>query len=724
MLQVDYEISRKERDGEWRVFHPPLKEIQSNAIYLEAPNAKGKSSLLNILAIGMYGHELKESDSRISPTLKSNIDYMMQREDQRFTFTIKFSSKDGKIQLISSKESPDCNDITIREVTNGQEKILPFQIFKDLYYLVYDIPEDPLNRLKEIIVEVGHQQSRYKNKVSDFKRYLEEIKEQLASSRDENKIREFKIAIEENTAKMEDLEVEIDEINTEIQVVKLYYALRGFRNNAKLALSFGDSLSRKEEKLKKAERVEKRHSNAYFNKKESVENLIDLINQLISKLTVNLENIFIESKDMRSRIKKIQQIDLLQTIDTHKLDFVVKKGIKEELDYFNREINTYIDKREIKEAGRKGNFFKEILKTLETYQGIDISIPGTGRSIEELIGLIQLEYDKNKGKVAIYNKLNECKEISSQISKKLDKLPDELSSLKILFEQQKDTSEKAPNLYNTIDRDIDELSHEFGKVFEKTNKYSKIAEEYGFDVHGMGDAGIEKEIQQIISENKQYLTIFQQDEEKISKTLERRNKVVTKKNEEAKRLQEMISQLSQRVSEFESRQKHKYDAYTSEIDDIGNLADSLEYDLISYGKILNKINYGEALKTPEEIKYNDQISRYLALKIPEFPYIDDFIRPEKIDFTCMKIYTDTGREIDMRDISTGQAMSMYIQAILNRPSDDDRRLIVIFDEASTMDSNSFQPIKKTLERLVNENKLIFAVFARAIDGEMKLTKIV
>nr|WP_301002707.1 AAA family ATPase [Methanoculleus sp.] len=720
-MQVDYEISRKEGESKELTFHPDdaLKKIGGNAVYLEAPNAKGKSSLLNILAIAMYGHKLEKSDSRISPTLKSNIEYMMQRDDQKFAFDVRFSSKDESIQLVSSKSNPNNNDIIIREINNGHERVLPFQVFKDEYYLVYDIPENPLNRLREIIAEVEHQQERYKKKVSDFKNYLEEIKEELARSRDENAIHALKTNIANYSGEIESLNARIKEIDEKVSIIEPFHALREFVTYAKLSVSLTDRIKRKETEFKKFEKTKKRHSTVYSNKKQEIERMIDSTVQQISILSTKLGNIFIESGDMRLHIEELQGINFYRALDTYRLD----PAINGELKYILEEINRYQERKEIKEAGQKGAFFEDILEILENYRGIDISIPGTDKSIEDLIKVIRTEYDKNKDFVDIYSQLNNCGLIVSQVRQTLTRLPKQLESLKIAFHKQKEMSEAAPEPQN-IDDEIGEMAHVLADAANKVDKYTQIAEKYGYDVNNMDETTIQGKMQQVVEKNNQYLAIFQQDEAKISKILEECSNSVTRLTGEISLTQQKKLQYEQRLSDLENREKHKYDAYVSQIEEISSIVDSLEYDLIHYNKILDKIDNGEKLEEDLEIRYNDLVSQYLALKIPEFPYIDEFVKPKMIDFTRKKIYIDSGREIDMKDISTGQAMSMYIQAILNRPLDDRRKLIVIFDEASTMDSNSFQPIKRTLEHLIEKNKLIFAMFARAVDGDMKLTKIV
>ena len=159
MLNIDYELKRQEGAGHERKFHVDegLKTINSNAVYIEAPNAKGKSTFLNIIAIAFYGDRLEETDSRISQSLRSDIEYINTRENQNYTFKVAITSKDGSIQLISTKDNPNSDDIEVKEIINGKEKYLPVSTFKDEYFLIYDIPEDPLNRITEILSGVKYQ---------------------------------------------------------------------------------------------------------------------------------------------------------------------------------------------------------------------------------------------------------------------------------------------------------------------------------------------------------------------------------------------------------------------------------------------------------------------------------------------------------------------------------------------------------------------------------------
>ena len=280
---------------------------------------------------------------------------MMQREDQAFTFDVRFSSKNGAIQLISIKNNPKSNDIVIQEINNGKSRVLPFQVFRDEYYLVYDIPENPLNRLKEILIEVDDQQDRYKKKVSGFKEYLEEIKKQLARSRDENAIQDLKLTITSHTMNIEELEANINKVSEEIKIIEPFYALRGFVQAAKTSASLTDTIERKGKEIKKFEKSKKRQNTVYSKKKRDLERMIGSVGQQMTQLSIQLENIFIESGDMKLHVEDFQNIEFYRAIETYK----VNPAINKELEYFTTEINRYKERKEVRGSReKKGNFLK------------------------------------------------------------------------------------------------------------------------------------------------------------------------------------------------------------------------------------------------------------------------------------------------------------------------------------------------------------------------------
>ncbi|NLC92735.1 MAG: AAA family ATPase [Treponema sp.] len=312
MLEIEYELIRQEGNGHERIFHTDdkLKKIEGNATYIKAPNARGKSTLLNILALSLYGDRLDESDSRISESLRSDIEYLSSRKNQICTFNVKFTSKDGKIELISTKKNAISNDIEVKEIINGKERYLPFHKFREEYFLVYDIPEDPLNRIPEILSEVKNQQYRYHKKIQDFIRYLGEIKSEIANSRDEDEIIRTKTSISEYEDKKLNFKRSIDEIREQIRILESFLALREFERYVEFSFSLNESIENKGKIKSNRKKTAKTFNTRYENKRKHIKGKIDKIKMNISDLTYNLNNLFFK-RDSREIEPHVEYLKIL-----------------------------------------------------------------------------------------------------------------------------------------------------------------------------------------------------------------------------------------------------------------------------------------------------------------------------------------------------------------------------------------------------------------------------
>lgn len=721
MLEMDYEIKRQEGTGYERIFHvdEKLKTIKSNAVYIKAPNARGKSTFLNILAIALYGNRLDESDSRISISLRNDIKYMIERENQKYTFNVTIFSKDGSVQLISTKKNPISNDIMVKEIIDGKERLLPFQTFKDEYFLIYDIPEDPLNRITEILSDVKNQQIRYKNKVAEFKKYLGEIKQEIALSRNADEIESKKNQIIKFEILVEQFKKELATRNDKIRIIESYLALREFKNYTNLSLSYGDNIDRKSQKKKKHQTTVKTFRTRYENKKDEINNKIFEIESVILEVISKIDNLFIDRNydEIKKHIKAIKNINLCT-------NFEINKNIFLEINYFRKIIDDYLNDKQIKESGKLGSFYQEIINIFEQYTYIDVFLPGIEKSIKELILLLKEEYKKNSKQKLIFDTLNDCNKKFGDLLNELEKMPKELQTLKMLYNKKGELSSiKIED--EQLDSQIDDLGNKLDTALEKVEKYKKMALKHGISIDKSPNLDKIDELKdEIFKQNKQFVQIFQFDEKSILAEIISIEKEIDEYKKKLSDQENIIRQYRQKLSDLESRKPHKYQNYSHKIDDLSNIVDTLERNLIEYEGIIQKIANGSKLTSEIENKYNEEISLYFAKKIPEFPYINEFIQPKKIDFLNKEIILENERKIDMKDISTGQSMSMYIQAVLNRPQDDKRKMIVIFDEGATMDSNSLKPIKNILKKHINENKVLFAVFAKAVDEELQVTELI
>lgn len=722
MLEVDYELNRQEGAGHERVFHVDegLKTINSNAIYIEAPNAKGKSTFLNILAIALYGDRLDETDGRISQSLQSDIKFMTERENQNYTFKVAITSKDGSIQLISTKDNPNSDDIKVKEIINGKEKYLPVSTFRDEYFLIYDIPEDPLNRITEILSGVKNQQILYKNKVGKFKRYLDVVKQEIALSRNDDEMEQIKKLITDHKANCKELKENIDKNNDENRILESFLALREHKRYVELSFSYEDNINRKGETKKKLQTNIQRFNTRYGHKYDQVREKITEIKRIISQVTLKIDNLFIDRNydDIRDHIKTIKDADICVG------DYQINKKIHTEIKYFKNNISGFLNDRKIKESGKIGSFYDEIIKILDRYKSIEITLPGTEKSIDELIILLTEEYHKNSKYKSIFDELNECIKNFNYLTEELNKLPKELSTLKMLHNKKGELSSTQID-EEQLGTEIDDLGSKLDANLEKVEQYKKMAAKHGILIDDKSNLDeIEKLKATIIEQNNEFIEIFLLDEMSILSEIKLRETEIKKIDVRWLNDKDVVNQYENKLANLEKREPHKYRNYSQKINKLSNTCDTLERNLIEYERIIQDIANETKLSSKIEIDYNEEISHYFAKNIPEFPYINEFIKPIKVDFLNKVIILDNERKIDMKDISTGQSMSMYIQALLNRPQDDKRKIIVIFDEVATMDSNSLKPIQTILKKHIEQNKVILSIFAKAVDGELKITELI
>lgn len=723
MLELEYELRRQEGIGHDRVFNVDegLKTINSNAVYIQAPNAKGKSTFLNILALALYGNKLDEADSRISESLRSDIKYMAGRDNQNYTFDVKITSKDESIQLISTKNDPISDDIDVKEIIDGKERRLPLSVFKDNYFLIYDIPEDPLNRLTEILSEIKTQQIRYKNRVADFKRYLNAIKQEIVQARDEkeiDKINELVDGYKKNDVELANI---ISEKSAEIEIIESYLALREFKRCAELARQYSDSMERRSKTKINHEKKSKRFITQYDNKRDTILNKSSEVRRIISDVMSKIDDLFIDRNynEIKSHIKRMQSYNICEG------KFSINKKIFSEINHFKKEIQNYLEDKNVKESGIKGSFYKKLIETLVQYQSMDISIPGVDKGMDEFILLLNEEYKKNSTYKIISDDLEDCNNKLKLVESELAQISNDLESLKILHGKRDEVSTIQID-ESVIASEIDTMEKDFEEYLERMDRYEKIAHKNGYkiSVDSVPDE-IDELTKYIREQHRDFVQIFQLDEKSILSEIKSREIKLGEYERKHSINFNILTQYQEKLNSLKNREPHKYQGQSAEINRLSIVIERLDRNFIDYERIVQKIADGNTILTSEiENKYNEEISQYFAEKIPEFPYIDEFVKPEKIDFLNKVIKLNDGREIDMKDISTGQSMSMYIQALLNRPKDDERKMVVIFDEGATMDSNSFKPIKQILKKHIDQNKVLFAVFAKAIDGELKITDLI
>ena len=122
----------------------------SRILVIKASNSSGKSFLLNSIAYAFKALELP--DDELSPTLRRSLNYLIDKEHQKINFEIDIVDPDG-FKINSKFNYLDENEIRITD-KEGVSGEIDSNEFSNRYKLLYDIPENPLDRIYKLLKSI------------------------------------------------------------------------------------------------------------------------------------------------------------------------------------------------------------------------------------------------------------------------------------------------------------------------------------------------------------------------------------------------------------------------------------------------------------------------------------------------------------------------------------------------------------------------------------------
>lgn len=152
-----------------------------NLAYIKAPNSSGKSTLLNVIALGLFASNNKKIDPAIKKKLASLSDLKHQVLNAEFTIEDKFGNIELKSKIINGKPN-------LIKIVNRKEQTITSDRFENEYNLIYDLPSNPTERLKELTTEIEIYQERLGNQILRFSDYLSRVLKEISDSQDPKKI--------------------------------------------------------------------------------------------------------------------------------------------------------------------------------------------------------------------------------------------------------------------------------------------------------------------------------------------------------------------------------------------------------------------------------------------------------------------------------------------------------------------------------------------------------
>jgi len=707
MIEFDYEIIRDEGDEVVTYEPDKIPTELPNIVYIEGPNSSGKSTLLNIIALGLYGLKNDKLDSN----LKTQINHLVNSNHQELTFNLKIK-KQGRTIIESEKPDGDVSDIKVYEYKDGNRTPIMPDNFQNKYNLIYDIPQNPIDRLNQLIKEIRNTQRNYKKDVKYFRKYLRNTIEEINSSRNPKLISQKKKEIKENEKEIENKKAILKKKEETLDQLEKYTYSRFIRDYTAKCTNLHEQIEDLEGKLEHKERTKKARDSKLGNRIEETREQINQIEDIHLELSDILKSVLPDEEKHHLDIwNRISFNDVIETLE-------FEDDLEIEVNDLKEIVSKKIEEKDEEKALTKAEMYNGLIDFLEDYKIEDILVPGVEKDVNEFIEILETKAQKYEDTLNYYDNLEKAKshlnELESKISKVENKLFPNIRNLK-----EKRSEDYVKEEYRDYQNRLEskrELLEEYDKKLQKyEHKYAKKA---------LDPDNIEEIYSDVIDEE-EISSYTNYTEKELNQKIKSLKDQIEDIEDRIKELEFQIEMDKNKLSSLKSEEKHKYHNQREEIKNLNQKAKILESKLNDeYDKYITKlidedINIDEC-ESEEERKYYEKVSNYLGNKVGFIRHGQEEYQVEYIDLIKNVIKTESGKEIMLSDMGTGQSQSAYLKGLLN--TNDNRKIIALFDEVAMMDTYSLNPIYEKFKELYQKDQLLAGVVVQKADEMNTVSK--
>lgn len=705
MIKYNYTIRRNE-GNEIKEYEPNLipRELE-NLVYIQGPNSSGKSTLLNLIALGFFAEKLK--DDELNPALKEKIEILHNSIYQNVTFDIEVDNPILEISLKTVKEDYDNDDIEVSLTENNRNFTISAEDFLKRFKIIYDIPSDPIRRLPELLKELKNSQEDIEDRIVSLRQYLDNVIREIKEGNNPDLL----IEVKDN---LESLDSDYNSHNnmaiknqnllgwlSQYRVLKLYFDSK--KNLDELTVELNNLqklISSESKKNKQYSKKESEIAGASYKHLAKTKEIYKEVTQLLEQFLPNSEKERLSIWVNSSCDDEIKQPDIHEDLKKEALFFIeFLKTIPSESD------------EELSEA----RLLKELLKILEHFRHTSILVPGTDKKVNEFIDILSKEKAPKEDLLYRNEGIAKCIRLLDNF---LIQRTLAIGAYKELMKiKTKDTDNLDSINSDLLKEDLEQLQKRFNIV---TSKVSLCERELLNLNISLIDA--EKKLRYLSSDLNYYEKYKTYNEQRLSEALSNINLNYSETLKNLTRIKKEVEVLNDEKERLEKKEPHKYQFYLKQIESFRSVLLELERKFSNKFKqdintIMKKGVSIDSL-TPDETMYLNKVSQYLAVKLRFIRHIDALYEIKELNIITKEIITVNGKIIRFADLGTGQSQGAYLQGLLN--TDDNRKIIALFDEVAMMDSSTLNPIFEKLKKLYLEKKLLMAIIVQRLDNELKV----
>jgi DNA repair protein SbcC/Rad50 len=719
MLTYNYELIREEYGKDSKQNHPasikfsPIFPRKINSIaMIKGRNSKGKSTLLHIVALGLYGLKNDNIHKSLNEKMRSLID----SDYQNLTYEFTIENKQHDLKIISKKPDRNSREIIVCEVNKGGiEKPISFEKFRSKYHLIYDIPNDPIGRLNELVSELKSNQNLLGNRLMQFNVFVKGIIQDVNNSKDPLKIKE-------NKRKLDNLSKEIEEDIQGLNKIKDETKLFSKFTYYKFLVEYIKKKNQEEINLNSLEKsvksiikdTKKKIKQGEEEYKKGLE-FINLMKGDINDLVCSIKKNLSDDKEKLLLINSLEKLNIQQTM----IDEDRNESIISILEYYEELFNNKKSNISIDSTYQAADLYKHLIELLNEYINLDVVLPGVEKNIKEFLKILRDEWKKY--------------EVIGVRRENFDKILDLIKDIKARREYFiKNSYAKKINTYINTDKENDgeKFTENELKIYE-INTSKKVIENCKEKINKYYNRLIK--INEIIKLDdfitiRNNLRVFEEDpllcdyldwdEKQLNEKVDNLIEDVNSRSSEIETKKTRFNILKRDFDQMNSKEEHIFINDLDFLNKLFKISQELsglvlnDFDLY-LDKIRNKdVNYSDSTYS----NYATQVSKYLASKVGSIKYFDgNDLEIDTINLMSEEIKTKDKRIMHLKDLGVGHSQAAYLSGILN--SSDNRKIIALIDETAMMDNNTIKRIVDKLKSLYNEGKLILGLVVRQDEYE-------
>jgi hypothetical protein len=683
MFTINYEF----QDGGplYKCTFPKKEHSDHNLFFIRGTNDQGKTTTLNMVALGLYANESTIAEKGIiSDSLRAKMEYLCSDKLDVLKFDFIIKSKDGLMEIYSQYDKGSLNT-----KLNGEP--VGSEYFNENIQVLYDVPDDPLVKLQSSVRLI-------RENLIDYERYLTRYDQDLGNKRTQiidfkekdKKIQKNKGILEETKRELENkkelknrVEAEVSKLEIADKVISYYEIEDLYEQNENELVSLKEKRTNLKQKglgggTPKFKQQVTEFNIVNSNTKKSL-SLIKKYREILSE-----ENLtFI--KKIEKKLNELYSPKEIAIKNIEEWTDDVKKII---LDLKNDPLN-----EKFKQEEKQSELINKIMEVLRGYLSLEMNVPGTD---EKNIFSFYKELDE-------FNKQLEPKILKkrdlAEVSSELNKLSVYLSDLKVKRDKIPDVDEEQMYEYDQIEKEIKKLESKLDLLEKESSKHEEIVESLS-----------ENEIDEILDNPGQ-----REQYKRTKKEFEDLEIEIASLGQKEKTLVALIEQLG----ELETLPAFDEDWLEEE--------SAKCFDLISkvnkWKKALEPVDFR---KTDMGIDYKhakelfDALSEYFAEILQNVYFEKKSWVVEKVDLVNRQYIVKNRKPIKFVQMGTGHTA---LNSILSRIKQNfgGKKKIILVDEIGHMDEKNIGILVDEIKSQIKKGETIFALITIADSKVSEIT---